>query len=142
VKTIKLLTIALVALVCAAPAMAGGFGVGAQVYDGDFGAQVRTDFAMGGDIGALTGQAGIVFAADEVFVLDADWHYYFNKGASRFYALVGPSLAFNSDFSEFGINAGAGLNFNMTDTKKAFAEAKFVLISDFDGLVATVGLFF
>jgi hypothetical protein len=135
------LTIAAI-LVMVAPTMAGGLGVGVQTYDGDFGVQVRNDIVFGGDIGSITGQAGIVFAGTEVFTIDADYHFNFTKEQTRFYGLVGPQLAFNSDFTEFGINAGAGLNFMMTDTKAAFAELKFVLISDFDGFVATAGLYF
>jgi hypothetical protein len=142
VKTTRILALTIVALAFAAPAVAGGFGLGAQIYDGDFGIQARKDFAMGGDIGGFTGQAGIVFAYSEVFTLDADYHFLFSKDKTRFYGLVGPQLAFNSDFTEFGVNAGAGLNFMMTDTKAAFAEAKIVLISDYDGFVATVGLYF
>ncbi len=141
-KTTRILALTIVALAFAAPAVAGGFGLGAQIYDGDFGVQARKDFGVGGDIGTITGQAGIVFAYSEVFTLDADYHFLFSKDKTRFYGLVGPQLAFNSDFTEFGVNAGAGLNFMMTDTKAAFAEAKIVLISDYDGFVATVGLYF
>jgi len=104
--------------------------------------QIRNDFVFGGDIGTITGQAGIVFAGTEVVTIDADYHFNFTREKTRFYGLVGPQLAFNSDFTEFGINAGAGLNFMMTDTRAAFAELKFVLVSDFDGLVATAGLYF
>lgn len=55
---------------------------------------------------------------------------------------MGPQLASNSDFTEFGVNAGAGLNFMMTETKAAFVAVKMVLVSDLDGLVVTAGLFF
>jgi hypothetical protein len=127
----------------AAPAMAGGFGLGAQIFDGEFGVQARKDFVLGGDIGEITGQAGVIFAGTEIFTVDADYHFMFSKeSSSRFYGLVGPQLAFGDGFTEFGVNLGAGLNFMMTDTKAAFAEVKFVVISDYDGLVATAGIYF
>jgi len=129
-------------LVLAVPALAGGFGAGAQIHDGELGFQLRNEYAIGGDIGSFTGQAGLIFADSEVFTVDADYHFNLTKEQTRLYGLVGPQLAFNSDFTEFGVNLGAGLNFMMTDTRAAFAEAKVVLVSDYDGFVATVGLFF
>ena len=132
----------IICLVMAVPALAGGFGAGAQTYDGDLGVQLRKEYTIGGDIGSFTGQAGLIFADSEVFTVDADYHFNLTRQQTRFYGLVGPQLAFNSDFTEFGVNLGAGLNFMLTDTRAAFAEVKVVVVSDYDGVVATVGLFF
>jgi hypothetical protein len=139
-RMIVLATIA-AALAAAAPAPAAGLGLGAGAFDGDFGVHLRKDFALGGDISAITGQAGVYFPSKTTFRLDADYHFLLKQGASRFYPLVGVDFAFNSDHARFGLNAGGGVNFKFTEKTAGFAEAKFVL-GDWDGFAFAVGIYF
>ncbi len=120
----------------AAPAFAetNGWGAGLNILDGEFGIQGRKDFWLGGDINQITGQGSIIFAGKTVFALDVDYHFIIKSsnsdgtaGTSRFYPLVGIDFLFNSDDSEFGVNAGGGANFMLTDTMAAFAELKYIL---------------
>lgn len=76
------------------------------------------------------------------FRLDTDYHFIVNpESKSRFYPLAGIQLAFNSDAVKFGLNAGGGFNFMLTDSKAAFAEAKFVFGS-WDGFAIMGGIYF
>ena len=43
-----------------ASAQGAGIGIGAGAHDGDFGVHLRKDFRLGGDISAITGQAGVL----------------------------------------------------------------------------------
>lgn len=128
--------LALTLIASAAPTFAetNGWGAGLNILDGEFGIQGRKDFWLGGDLSQITGQASVIFANKTVFALDVDYHFIIKSsnsdgtsGTSRFYPLVGIDFLFNSDDSEFGVNAGAGANFMMTDTMAAFAELKYIL---------------
>ena len=145
-KTARMIALSIVLLAMALPASAEtkGWGVGAGIFDGDFAAQVRKDFWLGGDISQITGQAGIFFPYKTSFRLDVDYHFNIRSSegsTSRFYPLVGASFAFNGDGSEFGLNVGGGANFMFTDTMAGFAELKYI-ISDWDGFAITVGVYF
>jgi len=155
VKTTKIsglatIILALTLLSLASPASAEtkGWGVGLNIFDGEFGLQGRKDFWLGGDISQITGQASVIFANRTVFVLDVDYHFIIKSsnsdgtaGTSRFYPLVGLDFQFNGDGSNFGLNLGGGVNFMMTDTMAAFAELKYV-ISDWNGFGIGVGVYF
>lgn len=141
-KALKIVTLSLLVALTASPAVAGGLGLGAVLHDfDDFGVQARTNFGLGGDISEITG--GFSWYFDRTwFAFDADYHFILKDGATRFYPLAGLQLATDfSDWTEFGINLGGGMDFKMTDTKPAYAEAKFV-IGDIDGLHLTLGLKF
>jgi hypothetical protein len=60
---------------------------------------------------------------------------------ARFYPLAGLQFAFNSDHVEFGINAGGGVNFMLTEKLAGFAELKYVF-SDWDGFGIMGGVYF
>ncbi len=144
-KSIKfiLLTAALLTLAVPALAETRGWGAGLMLFDGEFGVQGRKDFWLGGDISQITGQAGVLFASDVVLDLSVDYHFNIksDSGTSRFYPLVGLNFKTDFDFSEFGVNAGGGVNFMLTEKLAAFAELKYV-ISDWDGLGIAAGVYF
>jgi hypothetical protein len=143
-KTLRLatLTIIMLAMTLTASAETRGWGLGAGVLDGDFGLQARKDFWLGGDISQITGQGSVYFHGKTTFRLDADYHFILNPGqSSRFYPLAGLSFAFNSDSAKFGFNLGGGFNFMFTEKTAAFAEVKYI-ISDWDGLAVTAGIYF
>jgi len=139
----RILLITIILITLATPVLAGdrGIGIGAGALDGDFGFQLRKDFWLGGDISAITGQASVYFQGKTTFRFDADYHFMLNSGSGRFYPLVGLDFAVNSDSAKFGINAGGGLNFNLTEKTRAFAEAKFIF-SDWDGFAINGGFYF
>lgn len=136
------LSLALLLVAAAAPASAGGYGLGASLFDGDyFGVQGRTTFELGGDISQITTAATLYFD-DTWFAFDADYHFVINPAnPSRFYPLVGLELATDFDWAELGANLGGGVDFMLTDTLAAWAEAKFV-VSDADGFVVSAGVKF
>lgn len=137
-----LLTLLTFALVAPASAETRGFGVGAGVLDGDFGAQIRKDFWLGGDISQITGQASVYFHNRTTFRLDADYHFVVKAWEpSRFYPLAGLQFAFNSDDVKFSVNGGAGLTFMLTEKLAAFGEAKYVFFG-WDGWAFTGGIYF
>lgn len=143
-KTVHLFLLILLMLALAAPAaMAGtGFGLAAGAHDGDFGAQLRKDFWLGGEISQITGQASAFFHNKTTFKADADYHFVINSGKpSRFYPLVGVQFGFNSDTAEFGLNLGGGAKFMLTETTAAFVEPKFV-VGDWDGFCIMGGIYF
>ena len=117
-----------------------GLGVGAQ--DGDIGFQLRKDYWLGGDISAITGQASVFLHNKTTFKVDADYHFVLNpENNGRFYPLLGLQFAFNSDNAKFGINAGGGFNFMLTQSTAAFVEAKFVF-GKWDGFAIMGGIYF
>ena len=134
--------IALLVLAMAASAEAKDWGIGAGALDGDFGFQLRKDFWLGGDISQITGQASVYFQGKTTFRFDADYHFVINpENPSRFYPLVGLQLGTDFDWTEFGVNAGGGVDFKLTQTLDAFFELKYV-ISDFDGFNFALGVKF
>ena len=128
--------------VARAAVLAGGWGAGASLFDGDyFGIQGRKTFDLGGDISQIVTGATIYFK-DTWFAFDVDYHFVINpENPSRFYPLVGFELSTDFDWAELGANLGGGVDFMLTDTMAAFFEAKFV-VSDADGFVATLGMKF
>jgi opacity protein-like surface antigen len=144
-RLVLLTALVLASILAAVPASAetNGWGANLALFDGEFGLQARKDFWLGGDISQITGQAGVYFANRTIWALDVDYHFVIQSasGTSRFYPLVGIDFKFNSDDSEFGINAGGGVNFMLTETLAAFAELKYV-ISDYDGFGVAAGIYF
>lgn len=144
-KTIRITLLIMTLLMLAAPAIAEsrGWGANLAVHDGEFGLQVRKDFWLGGDISQITGQAGVYFAGNTLWALDVDYHFNINSesGTSRFYPLVGLDFKFTSDHAKFGVNAGGGVNFMLTEKLAAFAEVKYVF-SDWNGLGIAAGVYF
>ena len=142
-KTVRTLILVVSVLTVAATASAEtrGWGLGAGVMDGDFAAQIRKDFWLGGEVSQITGQFGASFQNKTVFRIDADYHFLLNQGTSRFYPLGGLQFAFNSDDVKFGINAGGGLIFKFTEKLVGFAEVKYV-IGDWDGWSIMGGIYF
>jgi len=137
-----LITILVFVLAATASAETRGWGLGAGVFEGDFGAQIRKDFWLGGDISQITGQGSVFFHNKTTFRIDADYHFIINPGKpNRFYPLAGLDLAFNSDSLKLGINVGGGVNFRLTEKTAAFAEGKYV-IGDWDGWAFTGGIYF
>jgi hypothetical protein len=131
-------------LVLASNASAGprGLGLGAGVFDGDFGIQARKDFWLGGDISQVSGQAAVYFQSKTTFRIDADYHFILNPDkVGRFYPLAGLDFAFNSNTAKLGVNAGVGLNFKLTEKTAAFGEAKYIFGS-WDGWAFTGGIYF
>jgi hypothetical protein len=118
-----------------------GWGLGVGSFDGEFGIQGRKDFWLGGDVSQITGQASVIFANKATFALDADYHFVIKSGAGRFYPLAGLQFAFNSDDTEFGVNAGGGLNFMFTDNLAGFGEVKYVFFG-WEGWFITGGIYF
>ncbi len=142
-KAARILLITVVMLVMAASASAEikGFGLGAGSFDGEFGVQGRWDIKLGGDISHITAQGSIAFADRTTFLVDADYHFVVKSGKGRFYPLAGLQFAFNSDDSEFGVNAGGGFNFMLTENMAAFAEVKYVFFG-WEGWFITGGIYF
>ena len=142
-KALKISILCLLIASFATPALAGGWGLGASLFDWDyFGVQGRKTFVLGGDISQITTAATFYF--DNTWMaFDADYHFVINpQNPSRFYPLVGVELSTDfSDFTEFGVNLGGGVDFMLTETLAAYAEAKFV-ISDLDGFVLGAGVKF
>jgi hypothetical protein len=137
-----LVVIALLVLAMAASAEAKDWGLGAGALDGDFGFQLRKDFWLGGDISQITGQTSVYFHGRTTFRFDADYHFILNPGdPGRFYPLAGLDFAVNSDAAKFGINAGGGFNFKLTERNAAFVEAKFIF-GGWDGFGIVGGIFF
>ncbi len=141
-KAIKTIALVFALAATAAPALAGGYGLGASLFDGDyFGVQGRKTFELGGDISQVTGGATIFFK-DTWFAFDADYHFVINaQQPSRFYPLVGLQVATDFDWAEVGANLGGGVDFLLTRNSSAYAEVKFT-ISDIDGVTFIVGLKF
>lgn len=85
-KLVPTCSLIIMVLVFAASASAEvkGWGLGAGVMDGDFGAQIRKNFWLGGDISQITGQASVYFHNKTTFRLDADYHFVISSGKSRF----------------------------------------------------------
>lgn len=142
-KIVPVVLLSIIVLSAAVPASAEikGWGLGVGVMDGDFGVQARKNFRLGGDISQITGQASVYFQNKTTFRLDADYHFMLKSGKGRFYPLAGLQFAFTSDHAKFGINAGGGLNFMLTDKLAAFAEGKYVF-GDWDGWAITGGIYF
>ena len=137
---LMILMVLVVAMVGSAEAK--DWGLGAGVMDGDFGVQARKDFWLGGDVSQITGQGSVFFQNKTTFRVDADYHFIVNpESNSRFYPLAGIQLAFNSDAVKFGVNAGGGFNFMLTQSKAAFVEAKFVF-GKWDGFAIMGGIYF
>ena len=133
--------IVLLALATTASAEAGRWGLGVGALDGDFNAQLRKDFWLGGDVSQITGQVGMTFRSKATFRADADYHFIIKEGKSRFYPLAGIDFAFNSDSAKFGINGGGGLKFRLTEKLNGFGEAKYVFGS-WDGWSFVGGVYF
>ena len=125
-KTVSmvLLTIIVLTTVAIAPVEAGNLGLGAGVFKSDFTAQARMDFWLGGDISQITAQGSVFFHGKTTFGLDADYHFNLKSGSGRFYPLAGLHFAFNSNDVKFGVNAGGGFNFKLTESLAAFAQVK------------------
>ena len=141
-RTLKISVLSLLIALTSTSALAGGWGAGVALFDGDhFGVHGRKTFVLGGDISQITTGASVFF--DPTFLtLDADYHFVINpENPSRFYPLVGLQLATDFDWTEFGINAGGGVDFKLTQTRDAFFELKYV-ISDLDGFNLALGLKF
>ena len=137
-----LFAISLIGLATNATAEVKGIGLGAGVFDGEFGVQVRKDFWLGGEISQITAQGAVYFENKTTFRLDADYHFMLNQESpGRFYPLAGLDIAFTSSNLKLGANAGGGVNFKLTESLQAFAEAKFIF-SSWDGLAITGGIYF
>jgi hypothetical protein len=137
-----LLPVLLIGFASGASADVRGIGISASFFDGDFGAQLRKDFWLGGDISQITAQGAVYFQNKTTFRFDADYHFIVNPdNPGRFYPLVGLDLAFTSDNIKLGANAGGGVNFKLTESLQAFAEAKYIF-SSWDGLAITGGIYF
>jgi hypothetical protein len=142
-KTVSMIffTVIVLSLATTASADTSGWGLGIGSFDGDFGIQGRKDIRLGGDVSHITAQGSVVFANKTTFALDADYHFVIESGKGRFYPLAGLQFAFNSDDSEFGVNAGGGLNFMLTDKMAAFGEVKYVFFG-WEGWFITGGVYF
>lgn len=142
-KTFGVVLLTIIVFTQAAPATAEikGWGLGAGVFDGDFTAQGRKDFWLGGDISQISGQASVYFANKTTFAVDADYHFSLKSGSGRFYPLAGVHFAFNSNDVKFGVNAGGGLNFKLTEQLAAFGEVKYVFFG-WDGWAVIGGIYF
>lgn len=136
-----LLALCMLASASTVSAQGTGFGVGAGVMDGDFTAQLRKNFWLGGEISQITAQGSVCFHSRTTFRIDADYHFVIKSGKGRFYPLAGLQFAFNSDDVEFGINGGGGINFMLTEKMAAFGEVKYVF-GDWDGWAIIGGIYF
>lgn len=142
-KALRLIVGLIIALTLASTASAEvkGWGLGAGVFHGDFGVQLRKDFWLGGDISQITGQGSVYFPGKTTFRVDIDYHFVINpKDPGRFYPLAGVDFAFNSDAFKVGINGGVGVNFMITQSLAAFGEAKYVF-GKWDGWAFTAGIY-
>lgn len=137
-----LFTVLLLATASPAVAAPRSWGLGAGVFDGDFGVQARKDFWLGGDISQISGQAAVYFQSKTTFRLDADYHFVLKtEKPTRFYPLAGLDFAFNSNAVKLGVNGGIGLNWRFTEKTAAFGEAKYIFGS-WDGWAFTGGIYF
>jgi len=119
-----------------------GWGTAFRGHDGEYGFELRKDVYLGGDVSQITGQLGMLFPSSGATVTaDADYHFNLSSGSGRFYPLAGVGIKTDFDFFEFGVNAGGGLNFMLTESLAAFAEAKYVFFG-WDGFGFAVGLYF
>jgi hypothetical protein len=138
---IALMTV-LVSIGTPASAETRGWGIGIGALSGDFGIQGRKDIWLGGDVSQITAQGSVYFHGKTTVRLDADYHFMVTiNGSSRFYPLAGIQLAFNTDDIKFGVNAGGGVNFMLTESLAAFGEIKYVF-SSWDGFAFTGGIYF
>jgi hypothetical protein len=144
-KTIRPLTLSCFVLLGAASAASAGeplgIGVQAGVFGGDLSLGVRKDFVLGGDIHQISAQGSICFENTTVFRLDADYHFIIKAGDGRFYPLAGVDLAFDRYGVRLGANGGGGVNFMLTKSLAAFAEAKYVF-SNWSGWAINAGIYF
>lgn len=114
----------------------------AQVKSVDFKANLRGDFGLGVGITTALNEK-IDFAPSfnyyfndghDSFTIDGDFHYNFPLGNSfSAYPMVGAVLFHAKDFTKFGLNAGAGLNYDVNGKIGVFAEAKYQFLFDAKG---------
>jgi hypothetical protein len=125
-----------------AEAQRPGWGVGFRGHDGEYGFEFRKDVWLGGDVSQVTTQLGILFPRGGAWVTaDADYHFVLSSGSGRFYPLVGLGIKTDFDAFKFGVNAGGGFNFMLTESLAAFAELKYVF-GGWDGFGFVIGAYF
>lgn len=120
-----------------------GWGVGAGVFDGDFGAQARKGFIFGEELRyAIDLQAGLYNQNKWTGRFNADFHYMFRPdSAFRLYPLAGINFALQSQRNRAGVNIGGGALFDLNTDTSLFFEAKYVA-GDWDGYALTAGIYF
>jgi len=138
---------ALAFLVCAltisASAKTSGWGIGAGFFEGDFGLQGRKDFALSQKgVSEISLQGSVYFHYRTTFRFDADYHHILTPGESlRVYPLGGLQFAVNSRNNRFGLNLGAGMNFDISEQLEGFVELKYTF-GDWDGFGIAAGVRF
>lgn len=136
------IAVVIVGLVVPIAARAGDFSAGVALQDfDDFGLQARWTHGFPLE-GARFATGATYFVDGEYLGLDADVHFRLNDAELRaFYPLLGLQLATDFDWTELGLNLGAGYGFGLTSATRAFVEGKFTF-GDLDGFTATFGVFF
>ena len=138
-----ILTLAACTLALNASAGIEGWGLGAGVFDGDFGIQGRKDFALGEKKVSEVSLQGSVFNHDKLtFRFDADYHHILNPDSPvRLYPLAGMEFSINKRSNRWGANLGAGMNIKLTEHNDAFLEFKYVF-GDWSGFGFMAGIHF
>ena len=128
-----------------AAAQAGieGWGLGAGVFDEDFGMQGRKDFTLTESGVSEVSLQGSVFLHDKTtFRFDANYHHYLNpKSAIRIYPLAGAEFSIRKKSNRWGANLGGGVNIRLTEHNDAFLELKYVF-GDWSGIGFMAGIHF
>ncbi|HOX27278.1 MAG TPA: hypothetical protein PLL30_16505 [Candidatus Krumholzibacteria bacterium] len=129
-------------LVLPAAATAGDFSGGVSLFDFDdvgFQGRLTNDFVLEGSRIA----AGATYFVDGSYLaVDGDLHFSLShEDLKNVYPLIGLQVATDFDFTELGLNAGAGYGFGLTRPMSAFVEAKYTF-GDVDGFTATFGVYF
>jgi hypothetical protein len=141
----KLKTIILLLALCTAGTFAEprGWGLGAGVFDNDFGVQARKDFIFGKEQQFETViQGGLYNQSKWTGRFDADFHYVFTPDSSfRLYPLIGVDWAVRNGNNRAGLNLGGGFTVDVNDSTRLFVEGKYVA-GDWDGYALTFGIYF
>ena len=120
-----------------------GWGLGAGVFDGDFGIQGRKDFAFGeAKVSEVSLQGSVYFHDKTTFRFDADYHHILNPdSAFRIYPLVGMEFSIDKRSNRWGANLGGGMNIKLSEHNDAFFEFKYVF-GDWSGFGFMAGIHF
>jgi len=137
--------IVLATMLWTAVAQAGveGWGLGAGVFDDDFGIQGRKEFMLTETgVSELGLQGSVFFASKTTFRFDADYHHILNPGSAfRIYPLAGASFAIRRHSNRWGANLGGGVKVRLTEHNDAFLELKYVF-GDWNGIGIMAGIHF
>lgn len=106
------------------------FGIGAGVT---LGITDKIDFAPAFNYFFAEGDAN-------VWAIDADFHYNFNVGDNfQVYPILGATL-FHAGETKFGVNIGAGCQYDFTKKVAAFVDLKYQYVDGWDDTYFSLGV--